>query len=119
VLYALGWGGVGIRRMKLGVPYKAEIFVSTPMGSIIFSSSLFHGVSTFYFTNQYTISCRYTDIWEPLKIPSYNSIIHAHQDRKYLNCVAIFQIVAGTGYFHTFMYKRFLRETKYIVCCNF
>ena len=119
MLYALGWGGVGIRQMKLGVPYKAEIFVTTPMGCIVCSSSLFHGVIICNFTNQCTISCRYTDIWEPLKIPSYYSIRHADQDRTYLNCIAIFQIVSVTDYFHTFMYKRFLRETKYIVCCNF
>ena len=119
MLYTLGWGGVGIRRMKLGVSYKAGNFVTTPIGSIVCSSSLFHGVSTFYFTNQCTISCRYTDIWKPLKLTRYSCIRHADQDRTYLNCIAVFQIVSVTVYFHTFMYKSFLSETTFVGFCKF
>jgi hypothetical protein len=51
VWYAFWWVEVKIRAMKLGVPIKTGKSVTTPMGHMASSNSLFHGVSTFYFTN--------------------------------------------------------------------
>jgi len=42
VCYPFGWVEVGIGAMKLWVAIKPGKFVTTPMGSIVSSGSLFH-----------------------------------------------------------------------------